>query len=232
MGNNSVLLTDIEKTYVLEAVSFSRVLGITSAEVQSVDQSEQYLEMLRKAERKDKGTFGHGRRVGRIAMRIAQEYDASYDLIALGKAATLHDIGKIHTPAEILLKPASLTKEEFEIIKRHPLDSYEILKEHYSPEVMIAALQHHERLDGSGYPYGLKGDDICMNARIIAIADVFDAMTSLRSYHDPVDDETAMAFLSSHPEAFDIRFVNILQKLMENGTIAHIRTLFAQEEVH
>lgn len=223
--HNSILLSDNQKTYMIEALEFSKLLVITSTEVQSADNSEDYLEILRKAERKDKGTWGHGRRVGKIAMRIAQEYDAAFDLISLGKAATLHDIGKINTPTEILLKPGKLTEEEFEVIKKHPIDSYEILKESCSSRVTQAVLQHHEKLDGTGYPYGLKGDEIGDDARIIAIADVFDAMTSIRSYHEAARDDYVLEYIESHPEAFDMRFVNILKKLVADGTIDYIRTL-------
>lgn len=231
-SHNSVLLTDIEKTYIMEALCYTQILMITSEDVQSVDNSEHYLQMLEKAERKDKGTWGHGRRVGKIAMRIAQEYEASYDLITLGIAATLHDIGKINTPAVILLKPGKLTKEEFDVIKRHPLDSYEILKEHYAPEISEAALQHHERMDGSGYPYGLQGEEICTNARIIAIADVFDAMTSIRSYHEAAQDEVVMKYIESHPEAYDMKFVRILRKLLDEGIIDQVRSLFDEDELN
>lgn len=223
--HNSILLSDNQRTYMIEALEFSKLLVITSTEVQSADNSEDYLEILRKAERKDKGTWGHGRRVGKIAMRIAQEYDAAFDLISLGKAATLHDIGKINTPTEILLKPGKLTEEEFEVIKKHPIDSYEILKESCSSRVTQAVLQHHEKLDGTGYPYGLKGDEIGDDARIIAIADVFDAMTSIRSYHEAARDDYVLEYIESHPEAFDMRFVNILKKLVADGTIDYIRTL-------
>lgn len=223
--HNSILLSDNQITYMIEALEFSKLLVITSTEVQSADNSEDYLEILRKAERKDKGTWGHGRRVGKIAMRIAQEYDAAFDLISLGKAATLHDIGKINTPTEILLKPGKLTEEEFEVIKKHPIDSYEILKESCSSRVTQAVLQHHEKLDGTGYPYGLKGDEIGDDARIIAIADVFDAMTSIRSYHEAARDDYVLQYIESHPEAFDMRFVNILKKLVADGTIDYIRTL-------
>lgn len=223
--HNSILLSDNQRTYMIEALEFSKLLVITSTEVQSADNSEDYLEILRKAERKDKGTWGHGRRVGKIAMRIAQEYDAAFDLISLGKAATLHDIGKINTPTEILLKPGKLTEEEFEVIKKHPIDSYEILKESCSSRVTQAVLQHHEKLDGTGYPYGLKGDEIGDDARIIAIADVFDAMTSIRSYHEAARDDYVLEYIESHPEAFDMRFVNILKKLVADGIIDYIRTL-------
>lgn len=226
--NQSVLLTDIENTYVLEGMRFTRLLGITSSSLQYVDHNEAYLEILKKVEQKDIDTWGHGRRVGKIAMRIAEEYDASYDLISLGKAATLHDIGKINTPSKILLKPGKLTAEEFRIIQKHPIDSYDLLKADYGDEVAIPALQHHERLDGTGYPYGLKGDEIGINARIIAISDVFDAMCSQRVYHGERADTEVLAYLEEQEQAFDQTFVRILKTLVENGTIEKVRTMLQE----
>lgn len=226
--NQSVLLTDIENTYVLEGLKFARLLGITSSQLQNADNSKAYLDILKKVEEKDIDTWGHGRRVGKIAMRIAQEYDSSYDLISLGKAATLHDIGKINTPSEILTKPGKLTTEEFRIIQKHPIDSYEMLKDEYGDQVAIPALQHHERLDGSGYPYRLKGDEIGIDARIVAISDVFDAMCSHRVYHEERSDYEVLAYLEEHSNEFDQRFVKILRKLVENGTIKKVRSILQE----
>lgn len=223
--HNSILISDPDISYTLTSSNFSKIMVITSSKVQNAKDSKQYTDILKKVEHKDKYTYGHGYRVGRIAMRMAREYDLSYDLISLGKAATLHDIGKINIPAEILLKPSKLTKEEFEIIKKHPLDSYQILREDYPDEVLIGVLQHHERLDGSGYPFGLKGDAISLNARIIAVADVFDAMTSNRNYHEPDSDDEVLQYLESHSNIFDMRFVKILKELVHNGEIDYIRSI-------
>lgn len=228
-SNQSFLLTNIETSYILEGLQFTKLLCVTCSEEQKLDGAEKYLDILKQVEEKDIDTYGHGRRVGKFAMRIATEFDPSYDLITLGKAATLHDIGKIYTPSEILRKPGKLTKEEFDIIKKHPLDSYEILKEENNEIIAQAALQHHERLDGSGYPYGLKGDDILLHARIIAIADVFDAMTSKRTYHDAREDQIVLSYLQENKEAFDQRFVNILKKLIDNGTIEKVRSILDEE---
>jgi len=98
-------------------------------------------------------------------------------------AGVVHDIGKIHVPAEILSSPAKLSNAEFEIIKTHPLAGYEILKVIDFPwPVAEIVYQHHEKLDGSGYPRGLKGEEILLEARILTVADVVEAMTSHRPY--------------------------------------------------
>lgn len=224
-SHNNILISNPDISYTLISSQFSKIMVITSAKVQDAQGSEKYTDILKQAEQKDKYTYGHGYRVGRIAMRIAREYDSSYDLIALGKAATLHDIGKINTPVEILLKPGKLTMEEFEIIKQHPVDSYQILCEDYPEEVLIGVLQHHERLNGSGYPYGLKKDAVSLNARIIAVADVFDAMTSNRNYHEADSDDEVLQYLESCVDAYDMRFVKILKDLVNRGEIDYIRSI-------
>ena len=135
-------------------------------------------------ETKDPYTSGHQRRVADLARTIAMEMglpDAELDGIRM--AAFLHDIGKISLPAEILSKASRLSEVEFSLIKTHPQNGYDILKEIEFPwPVARMVWQHHERLDGSGYPLGLSGEDILLEARIIAVADVVEAMASDRSY--------------------------------------------------
>lgn len=106
----------------------------------------------------------------------------------------MHDIGKVGIPDEILLKPGKLTAEEFEIIKTHPLVGYEVLKGSSSSVLRAGAeiaLSHHEKFDGSGYPNGLEGEAIPLYGRIVAVADVFDALTSARPYKKAFDVEAA-----------------------------------------
>jgi HD-GYP domain-containing protein (c-di-GMP phosphodiesterase class II) len=104
-------------------------------------------------------------------------------LAGLRLGAIVHDLGKIHVPAEILSKPGRLSKLEFELIKAHPQSGYDILKGIEFPwPIAQIVLQHHERLDGSGYPQGLKGDAIILEAKILAVADVVEAMASHRPY--------------------------------------------------
>lgn len=136
------------------------------------------------SEMRDPYTAGHQRRATQLACAIAKEMNLSEEQIeGLRVAGTLHDIGKIHVPAEILSKPGELTEFEFGIIKIHPKAGYEILKSIEFPwPVAQIVLQHHERMDGSGYPSNLSGEDILLEARILGIADVVEAMSSHRPY--------------------------------------------------
>lgn len=136
------------------------------------------------AERRDPYTAGHQRRVADLAAAIAGELGLPADQIeGIRVAGILHDIGKIAVPAEILTKPSRLTDVEFGIIKTHPAVSNEIIEGIEFPWPVAAIVrQHHERLDGSGYPDGLSGSDILLEARVLAVADVVEAMASHRPY--------------------------------------------------
>ncbi|MFI4987480.1 MAG: PAS domain S-box protein [Alphaproteobacteria bacterium] len=146
-------------------------------------------------EMRDSYTAGHQRRVARIAEAIAVEMGLSDDRIhGLRLASIVHDLGKIHIPAEILSKPGKLTPAEYELIKMHPQVGYDILKPVEFPwPIADIVLQHHERLDGSGYPNGLKGDAILLEARIMAVADVVESMISHRPYRPALGIDTALA---------------------------------------
>lgn len=135
-------------------------------------------------EMRDPYTAGHQRRVAKLATVIASEMGLSGSQIqGLRMACVLHDIGKIHVPAEILSSPSRLSVAEFEIIKLHPQTGWEILKGIDFPwPVAEIIYQHHEKQDGTGYPRGLKGDEILLEARILSVADVVEAMTSHRPY--------------------------------------------------
>jgi putative nucleotidyltransferase with HDIG domain len=135
-------------------------------------------------DRKDPYTCGHSDRVARLAVELARELGWRPDqLIVVHLAGLLHDIGKIGVEAEILRKPGGLTAEEYEQVKSHPRLGHELLLD-VEPlaQVLPAVLYHHERWDGGGYPSGLSGDDIPEIARVVAVADAYDAMTSERPY--------------------------------------------------
>ncbi len=136
------------------------------------------------AEKRDPYTAGHQQRVARLACAIGRSMGFSEDALeGLEMAGTLHDVGKVYVPAEILSKPAKLSHLEMALMRSHPEVGFEILHEVKFPwPVARVVLEHHERLDGSGYPGGLKGQDICMEARILAVADVVEAMSSHRPY--------------------------------------------------
>jgi HD-GYP domain-containing protein (c-di-GMP phosphodiesterase class II) len=135
-------------------------------------------------ETRDPYTAGHQRRVADLARAIAMEMNLSVDQIdGIRMAAAIHDLGKISVPAEILSKPTKLTNIEFSLIKTHSQSGYDILKDIDFPwPVARTVLEHHERMNGSGYPNGLTGDNILMESRILSVADVMEAMASHRPY--------------------------------------------------
>lgn len=145
-------------------------------------------------EMRDPYTSGHERRVGELAAQIAAELGLPSERCqGIRLIGEVHDIGKIGVPAEILSKPARLTHNEFEIIKTHSEHGYEILKGVEFPwPVADAIRQHHERLDGSGYPLGLKGEEIILEARILAVADVVESMSSHRPYRPALGVDAAL----------------------------------------
>ncbi|EDL65437.1 HD-GYP domain-containing protein [Bacillus sp. SG-1] len=150
-------------------------------------------EIAKQVELKDRYTFKHSDRVANYSMRIAKKLKLNRSqLDNLNIAASLHDIGKINVPEEILNKPGRLTDEEFAIIKKHPGDGAEMIKGTYYEEIHPIIEQHHERLNGTGYPQGLKGDEISLEARIIAVSDTFDAMTEDRAYRKAFNAQFAL----------------------------------------
>jgi PAS domain S-box-containing protein/putative nucleotidyltransferase with HDIG domain len=162
-------------------------------------------------EMRDPYTAGHERRVARIAVAIAAElgFDAQQQE-GIRVAATLHDVGKIMAPAEILSKPGKLSPVEYTLIQGHAQAGYDVLKNVSFPwPVAQIVLQHHERMDGSGYPQGLQGDSILMEARILAVADVVEAMSSHRPYRPGLPIDHALNELKQHQGVqYDSRVVD------------------------
>jgi putative nucleotidyltransferase with HDIG domain len=137
-------------------------------------------------EMKDPYTAAHQRWVTRLACAIAGEMELAKEQVeGLRMAGLIHDIGKLNVPAELLLKPHRLTEIEYEAIKIHPQSGYDIVKEIQFPwPIAQIVLQHHERMDGSGYPQGISGTEILLEARLLAVADVVESMSSHRPYRD------------------------------------------------
>ena len=150
----------------------------------SVDRQEQLLRVLAAAlEAEDRYTRGHSDRVARYAGSIGRRMGLSTrEVEAVRAAALVHDVGKLRIPAEVLNKPTRLTDAEFDLIKRHPVDGAEMVTSLGNEELTSVVRHHHERMDGKGYPDGLAGEQIPLGARIIAVADTFDAITSVRPY--------------------------------------------------
>lgn len=143
---------------------------------------------------RDPYTAGHQMRVSKIAVAIAEELGwDEHTILGLRKAALVHDIGKISVPAELLTKPTKLSDTEKALINEHAEHGYQILKEiPFTNPVALAVRQHHERLDGSGYPAGLKGDQIIPQARVLAVADTLEAMSTNRPYRLAISLEETM----------------------------------------
>jgi HD-GYP domain-containing protein (c-di-GMP phosphodiesterase class II) len=156
--------------------------------------------LVQAVDAKSAWTRGHSERVAATATALGKKLLMSEsELSRLERAAVLHDVGKIGVPETILDKPASLTAEEMALIRRHPAMGAEILGELSDPEYLglrEAVLYHHERWDGSGYPEGLKGEEIPLAARIIAIADVHDAITADRPYRAGMEESKARVFIA------------------------------------
>ncbi|MFH1022896.1 MAG: HD domain-containing phosphohydrolase [Planctomycetota bacterium] len=146
------------------------------------------------AEVRDPYTAGHQQRESKLAVAIAKEMCLPAQQVeGIRVAGTLHDIGKIYVPAEILSKPGHLRKNEFNLIKDHSEVGYDLLKDIEFPwPVAQIVLQHHERMDGSGYPQGISGDSIMIEARIMAVADVVESMASHRPYRPAFSTEKAL----------------------------------------
>jgi len=171
---------------------------------------------------KDTYTGGHGRRVAFYACQIATAFGLPQEESnSIGEAASLHDIGKIGIPDAILTKPGKLTPEEFSVIQKHPVMGAEIVQSipllsHHVPAVR----HHHEHFDGSGYPDGLSGSDIPLAARIIAVADAFDAMSSYRSYRSGVSADRALNEIAQAAGShFDPEVVAAITRNPVRGTL-------------
>jgi PAS domain S-box-containing protein len=176
------------------------------------------LAMSRMVESRDPYTAGHERRVAELATAIGAEMGmAGAELDALRLAGTIHDLGKIAVPAEILAKPGRLSEMEFNLIKAHPTIGSEILADvDFGSPVAEIVLQHHERLDGSGYPRGLRGDEVLPGARILAVADVVEAMSSHRPYRAALGIEAALTEVREHAGVtFDAKVVAACVLLLE-----------------
>ena len=176
--------------------------------------------MASTSEMRDPYTAGHQQRVANLAMAIAKKMNVSGDQFeGIKFAGIIHDIGKVSVPTDILTRPGKITEMEFAVIKNHSQAGYDILKKIEFPwPIAEIVYQHHERLDGLGYPRGLKGDDIRLEARILSTADVVEAMTSHRPYREALGIDVALAEIEKFKdERYDVDVVNACKSLFESG---------------
>lgn len=211
----NLLIIEEERNYILSGTDITRLkktendlkqalIGIVSS-------------MSKALEARDPYTAGHQQRVADISVAIAEEMGMnSYDIEGLKLGASIHDIGKLSIPAEILTKPSKLSDIEMLLIRTHPDSGIEILQDTNFPwPIKDIVSQHHERIDGSGYPKGLKGDEICIEAKIVAVADMFEAMSSHRPYRASLGVDRSIEELIKYKDIhYDGKIVDILLKLL------------------
>lgn len=180
--------------YVLE-IMINRTAEMLAREQRNMDYDEILSILSALLDTKDNYTAAHSESVRRLSLNLAKSMGLPADRIfEISVAASLHDIGKVNVPLSILNKPDKLTNEEYDVIKMHPIHSFNMLEGFSSfGDIRDIALHHHERIDGRGYPDGLTGDELSIGAKIVAVADTYDAITSTRSYRHALSHEYAIA---------------------------------------
>ena len=226
-------LNDLSRS--VERAQLNELQSHKEAEQRISAMFEQTAEALAGAiDAKDAYTHGHSTRVATLSRQIAKEAglpDRDCDQVYF--AALLHDVGKIGVSNEIINKPGRLTDEEFAQIKLHPILGYQILSNiKQSPSLSIGAHYHHERYDGKGYPDGLAGEAIPEIARIIAVADAYDAMSSGRSYRDRLSQQKVRdEMVRGSGTQFDPRFAKIMLRMIDSGEAEALTASAAQDRV-
>lgn len=171
---------------------------------------------------KDRESLGHNRRVAQLCVRIGRQMAmTTSELRVLSRAGLLHDVGKVAIPDHILGKDSALDASEWTLMKSHPELGLSILGQGRSRREMLAVLYHHERLDGSGYPYGLAAESIPIEARIVAAADTYDALTSDRPYRKAVTPREARKVLIEEAgRRLDARVVSAMFAALDNPPVS------------
>ncbi len=196
----------------LEALVFLRTEQIHNTLLQTIKA------IALTVEKRDPYTSGHQQRVSDLAVAIANKMDLDIDTVeGIRLGAIIHDLGKVYIPSEILNRPGKLNPTEFELIKTHSQVGYDIVKDVEFPwPVATMILQHHERMDGSGYPVGVSGDQILLESRIIAVADVVEAMASHRPYRPSMGLDKALQEIKDHKGTlYDADVVDACVRLFE-----------------
>lgn len=219
-SGDSFILTCFRESFLLKCLSEAKMLYVTNKP--SYDSSafwqNKLNEQLQRIEDKDHYTRRHSRSVMKYAVDLYEELNRSRDRAAMEHfvmSALFHDIGKCSIPIEILNKPGKLTDREFDVIRKHAEESRRILEPLFGKEVADFAGKHHERMDGSGYPEGLRGDDIPIEVRILMVADSFDAMTSDRVYSKAKTMEAAARELCGMNDKYDPAVTAALMRLVK-----------------
>lgn len=220
--NDFFAFSNLPKTVILKCDVPVTLLYVTSKP--TFTQVKTYVsnldELINRIDEKDKYTKRHCQHVMDFSIAISRNMKCSALIIEkLAISALFHDVGKCCIPDEVLQKPGRLTAEEFKHIYKHPISSKELVEANFGEEIGNIVLCHHERLDGSGYPQGIFGDQIPLEAKIIAVADSFDAMTTKRPYNTPKSFAEAVEELEEMTHLYDSRAIRALGQLVESGEI-------------
>ena len=209
-------VTELEKVKVM-CNQLEKELKQTYKKLQKFIEGTAYI-IMKVVETRDPYSIGHQQRVSKLATAIAQEMKLPQDKIEGTKIASLvHDIGKVNLPTEIISKPSKLIEVEFNLIKNYPKVGSDILKKVDFPwPIAEIVFQHQEKIDGSGYPRGLKGDEICIEAKILGVANVVEAMSSYKSYRPALSiDEALTEIIKNKNILFDPEVVDTCTKLFK-----------------
>ena len=212
---------DLDHTISFTAEDGAKAIYIASKPIFDylLDFMEDLNELLRQYEQKDVYTHNHSIRVEQYTLKIASRLGLPNDkLLAIAVASLFHDIGKVNIPDEVLNKVGMLNERDFEYIRKHPSDSAKVLSQRFEEALTDIVGQHHERLDGSGYPLGLKGDEILLEAKIVAVADSYDAMTSDRAYRKGISPQAALTELKE-----------LAGKLYDHDAVHTLETILKEE---
>lgn len=226
--NDFFSFSDSEKTVIMKCKSPVTLLYISSKPTYNhakVFVSNLY-DLINKIDEKDKYTKMHCQHVMDYSVAISKKMKcnpASIEKLAI--AAMFHDVGKCSIPDDVLQKPGKLTSEERKYIYKHPLQSKNFVEKAFGEEIAGIVLSHHERQDGSGYPQGISGDMIPLEARIIAVADSFDAMTTKRPYNIPKNFPDAIEELKECGGIYDTAVVKALAELVSSGEIYDVTAI-------
>lgn len=220
LGAMAVVWISCLLSFIIVRVNLKRFVEQQKRDEKAIEQMMQTIANF--IEAKDPNTVGHSRRVAEYSKMLAEKMNFSEEeckrIYSIG---LMHDCGKIYIPDEILSKPGRLTEQEYEIMKKHTVYGGDILRDFTAIEgIGLGALSHHERYDGKGYPSGVSGEDIPVIARIICVADSFDAMNSRRCYRSSLSPEVIVSELKNNSgKQFDPHIVNCMMSLIESGAI-------------